>query len=176
MARDRLIEENRSENEQIRSTAASVNFHCPSNQPACVLTLSQRLASGIDAAVAQQPLHRQFLQQVAVHNSNLLALRCDQPGTVGGRTITSNSVGVPNVAGSWRGSNRIDYYMSQSGVTVNWSAPKLHESATGSFANGLLTMRWSGDTGSNQAGGTVISGSDGVAREIRWSNGVVFTR
>ncbi len=171
-----LVAANLNLTQRIIAWGASVNFHCPSDQPACSLTMPYRLATGIDAAVAQQPQYRQFLQQVAAYNSNLVALRCDQPGTFSGRTITSDSVGVPNVAGSWRGSNGIDYYLSQSGVTVNWSAPQLHETAAGSFAKGLLTMRWSGDTGTNQAGGTAISDSGGVAREIRWSNGIVFTR
>ena len=168
---------NKNLDNQIRSIGASVQFHCANDDLACVLTLSRRLASGIDGAVAQEALYRQFLQQVEMHKSKLVDLRCDQGRQSETRTITSNSVGIPNVAGSWRGAAyNADYFMSQSGADVTWSSSTRSETASGSFANGVLTMRWSGVNGSGQASGTVITGSNGVATEIRWTNGNVFSR
>ncbi|MGH6785328.1 MAG: hypothetical protein ACREBO_00730 [Novosphingobium sp.] len=123
-----------------------------------------------NARAAAQPI----LQQIANYQTNLVALRCDQTGA---RTITSTATGIPNVAGFWHGVIfDTDYIMSQSGAEVTWSAPKLSETASGSFADGLLTMRWSGIHGSHEATGTVISDANGVATEIRWTNGNVFTR
>ena len=47
-----LTNANKNLDNQIRSIGASVQFHCANDDFACVLTLSQRLASGIDGAVA----------------------------------------------------------------------------------------------------------------------------
>ena len=178
--RNRLNAANIILNDRIIAWGNSVNFHCPNDQPACALTLPHRLATGIDAAVAQQPLYRQFLQQVAAHNSNLVALRCDQSDSVGERTIASDSTGVPNFAGTWADIDGRLFTISQSGDQVTMTINIFGEDrqAQGSFSGGMLNMRWmAGNPPRLQQGsGTVISGADGVAREIRFPGGFHYVR
>ncbi|MEQ1687961.1 MAG: hypothetical protein ABL874_05265 [Sphingopyxis sp.] len=178
--RQRLVAANVALNQRIIAWGASVNFHCPSDEPACAFTIPYRLATGIDAAVAQLPQYRQFLQQVAAHNSNLIALRCDQPANIDDRTITSDAAGVPNFAGSWADIDGRLFYISQSGnqVTMTINIFGEEHQAVGSFSDGMLNMRWmAGNPPRLQQGsGTVISGVDGVAREIRFPGGFHYVR
>lgn len=118
-ARDHLIAANLVLDQRIIAWGASVNFHCPNDNPACALFLGQRLATGIDAAVAQQPQYRQFLQQVAAHTTNVITLGCDQADTSGARTVTSDSTGVPNFAGTWADIDDRLFYISQTGDQVS---------------------------------------------------------
>lgn len=153
-------------------TAASFGVFCMERTPECALGLPDTLAREIDRAVAGQHPVQIAAREMARYRTNLIALRCDQTGTV----ITA-ATGVPNFAGSWRGTYfNADYILSQSGATVTWSAPGLGESARGSYANGTLTMSWNGSRGSGTASGNVVTNANGIATEIRWSNGNVFRR
>ena len=161
-----LLPRNRAVDTRIIAVAAEVNFHCPSDQPACILTLSQQIATGMDGAVAQQPLYRQFLQQVALHNANLVALRCDQPG----------STATADISGAWRGYNNYAYTVQQNGGSITWSVGELQETATGTIEGNRVTATWRNPRWTNSGSGTVERDAGGRAVRIRWDNGVVFTR
>ena len=164
--------------ERIRQAGISVNFVCRYEDAACLRDMPQRLAQGIDAAVAQQPQRQQFLQQVQTYRSSLIALRCDQPGRPNIGSSTEPVSAIPDMAGSWRGGNGGGsiYSFRQNGVSVNWTRSDNDEIGTATVTRNSIGASYSSSYGTGSSVGTIEFDATGRAVRIRWNNGDSYVR
>lgn len=80
--------------------------------------------------------------------------------------------------GRWNSSIGFQYDISQSGTTFTWNViTPVREQGRGTLSGNSVTASWSGDNGSGSASGRITeTDSQGRAKRIEWSNGVVFFR
>ncbi len=159
--------------ERLRLAGNWVNFNCAREDAGCQLMLPRRLAQGIDAAVAQQPRRRQFLQQVQSYRSNLVVLRCDPAGQSSGF-----AGGFPAMAGTWRGGNGAGsvYSFSQNGAAVTWTRNDNDEVGTATVTGNSISASYRSSYGTGSAGGTIEFDASRNPVRIRWSNGDTYVR
>jgi len=163
--------------EQMRRTAMTFGVMCTPGDVACISGLPNALGREIDLAVAgRQPLQLAD-RQMQQHRTNLIALRCDEAAAT--QTIQSDSVGVPNFAGTWVDSDNRQFIISQSGADVTMSLFIFgrQESAQGSWSGGRLNLRWiAGNPPVPQQGSATVVTRGGVAVEIDFGGGFRYVR
>jgi hypothetical protein len=83
-----------------------------------------------------------------------------------------------DIAGTWNSNIGAIYEITQDGLAFQWYTNNLgwDENATGTITGSTVSASWSGKHGSGTATGTVVSGREGIANRIEWTNGVVFSR
>lgn len=175
---DRLIDANVKIGEQIRQIGISVNFGCGKGDFGCQYYMPQRLAKGIDAAVAQQPQRQQFLQQVESYRSNLAVLGCDGAGQQNFGGTTGPVSAFPDMAGLWRGGNGggSTYSFSQNGADVSWTRNDNDEVGTATVTRNSISASYRSSYGTGSSGGTIEFDTTGRAVRIRWGNGDTYVR
>lgn len=69
-----------------------------------------------------------------------------------------------------------EYEITQNGNEFEWTAPAIHEHATGTINGTQITVSWNGDWGTGQDTGVIVIDSTDKVVRIEWSNGNVFRR
>lgn len=92
--------------------------------------------------------------------------------------FTRETTAGSSLDGRWNSSIGFQYDISQSGTTFTWNViTPVREQGRGTLSGNGVTASWSGDNGSGSASGRITeTDSQGRAKRIEWSNGVVFFR
>jgi hypothetical protein len=84
---------------------------------------------------------------------------------------------VINLAGTWQSSIGAVYEITQEGNQFTWFAAKFNQTGKGYINEKNVAASWSDKEVTGSATGEITkTDAQGRATEIRWSNGVVFTR
>lgn len=82
-----------------------------------------------------------------------------------------------NVSGTWKSSINRTYIIAQNGMQITWIVPSSTEQGIGSISGNTIQASWKGSQGNGSAKGSITKvDRTSQAREIVWSNGVVFYR
>jgi len=93
------------------------------------------------------------------------------------RCNTSTSPTAANIGGAWKGSNGIDYIVSQSGSNYTWTCKQDSEKGQGSISGNNISAQWSGGPrGSGSINGRIVVDATGRATRIEWGNSAVWSR
>lgn len=77
-----------------------------------------------------------------------------------------------DITGHWKGSNGVEYDITQVGTAFNWKVPATGEIGVGTINGKDCSAGWP----FGFATGMIVTNPSGAAVEISWSNGVVFRR
>ncbi len=77
-----------------------------------------------------------------------------------------------DITGHWKGSNGVEYDITQVGTAFNWKVPATGEIGVGTINGKDCSAGWP----FGFATGMIVTNPSGAAIEISWSNGVVFRR
>lgn len=93
------------------------------------------------------------------------------------RCNTSTPPTAANIGGAWKGSNGIDYIVSQSGSNYTWTCKQDSEKGQGTISGNNISARWTGGPrGSGSVSGRIVADATGRATRIEWGNSAVWTR
>jgi hypothetical protein len=91
--------------------------------------------------------------------------------------LPAQPAGAVKLAGTWKSNHGVVYEIAQSGGDFSWTVASLGQKGNGTLNGKQVSASWQDAKGSGSATGEVVQvDPDGAAREIRWSNGVVFKR
>jgi hypothetical protein len=92
--------------------------------------------------------------------------------------FTRETTAALSLEGRWNSSIGFQYDITQSGKSFTWNViTPVREQGRGTISGNGVSASWSGDNGSGNAEGRITeSDSQGRAKRIEWSNGVVFFR
>jgi hypothetical protein len=91
---------------------------------------------------------------------------------------TTGTASVASVSGQWNSNIGLVYDIVQSGADLSWTVSSNGQRGSGKIDGDRVTATWTDQAGQNQGSGagTVTKDASGVAQQIAWDNGVIFSR
>ncbi len=88
---------------------------------------------------------------------------------------TPAAPGTPNIVGNWKGSNGLNYTITQNNTTFKWTASN-GETGSGTINGTNINVSWKWLFTTGSAAGTIVLNAQGTPTAINWNNGVTFSR